>query len=108
MFFFMFSPLPWQWRGIPDIIAFVFSSLFYMYIIFSTLQKLYQICKSQTKSNNIHLIVLIALSIIAIFSSFVFGWGCNNTGTATRHRDKMMCIYAVMLGININYKNKKM
>ena len=28
--YFLFSPFPWQWRGINDIIAFVFSSLFYL------------------------------------------------------------------------------
>ncbi|MFR2767085.1 MAG: hypothetical protein ACLTAI_01310 [Thomasclavelia sp.] len=29
IFFFLASPLPWQWRGLNDIIAFFFSSVFY-------------------------------------------------------------------------------
>ena len=31
--YFLFSPLPWQWRGPSDVIAFTFSSLFYMYAV---------------------------------------------------------------------------
>ncbi len=31
--FFLFSPFPWQWRGLSDIIAFIFSSCFYLITI---------------------------------------------------------------------------
>ena len=101
MFYFLFSPLPWQWRGIPDIIAFTFSSLFYMYIIFTVYNYLLL-----NRRNNRNHNILISLVIISISSLFVFAWGCNNTGTATRHRDKMMSIYSIMLAI-INDESKK-
>ena len=107
MFFFLFSPLPWQWRGIQDIIAFIFSSYFYLYIIVLAIRKVKKFKYTNYDSlNDIQHTIFMGLGILALFTTFVFGWGCNNTGTAIRHRDKMMCIYAVMLSIVINEKQK--
>ena len=38
--YFLFSPFPWQWRGISDIIAFVFSSMFYMYAVYAAIKNM--------------------------------------------------------------------
>ncbi len=103
IFYFLFSPLPWQWRGIQDILAFAFSSMFYVYIFFTVYN--YILIEKQNKKSLNHNI-LVSLVIIFLFSSFVFAWGCNNSGTATRHRDKMMSIYAIMLAI-MNNQSKK-
>ena len=98
LLFFIGSPFPWQWRGLSDIIAFCFSSLFYMYTILCDIRFL----RSGEKKNRT---LVIALSIIAFSALFVFGWGVANTGTAIRHRDKMTIIWGLLLALT--YRPKK-
>lgn len=90
--YFLFSPFPWQWRGINDIIAFVFSSLFY-------LVSFVQGTRSLKYSNAEEKKYAFLFMVIALCTAFVFSWGTTNTGTATRHREKMVIIYAVMYAI---------
>lgn len=90
--YFLFSPFPWQWRGINDIIAFVFSSLFYL---FACIQGVNSIKYSNVDEKKYAFLFL----AIALCTAFVFSWGTTNTGTATRHREKMVIIYAVMYAI---------
>lgn len=88
--YFLFSPFPWQWRGLSDIIAFTFSSLFYMYVVV-------RVIKYLRRSNNKHAKTLvIMLAIVALAGVFVFAWGVSNTGTAARHREKMFLIFALL------------
>ena len=44
--------------------------------------------------------MVIAFLIIALCTVFVFAWGVSNTGTAVRHRDKMVILYGVLLGLS--------
>ena len=91
--FFLFSPLPFQWRGLADIIAFFFSSLFYIVVIYRTLHYL-RIYQGGNK------VTVIMLFIVALATMFVFAWGVSNAGTATRHRDKMIILYGVLLALS--------
>ena len=90
--FFLFSPLPWQWRGPSDVIAFCFSSVFYAWALFSALRYL-------TGARREHRELVAVLLIVAFAVLFVFSWGVSNVGTAVRHRDKMVVLYAVLLGL---------
>lgn len=90
--YFLFSPFPWQWRGIADIIAFVFSSLFYLFAFIQGVKSI-KYAKANEKK---YAFLFLA---IALCTAFVFSWGTTNTGTATRHREKMVIIYAVMYAI---------
>lgn len=90
--FFLFSPFPWQIRGLSDIIALCFNSLFYLYVIVRTISF---ISKGHSEKRKI----VIALFIVAMTTAFVFGWGVANTGTAIRHRDKMVIVYGVLLSL---------
>ena len=95
--FFLFSPMPFQWRGSADIIAFCFSSMFYIVVLYRTIRYL--------RSNRVdNRAAVIALFFIAVCTMFVFGWGCSNTGTATRHRDKMVVLYGVLLALTSDPK----
>ncbi len=85
--YFLFSPFPWQWRGLADIIAFVFSSMFYLVALLRALRYL-------LSPDGEHKGRVIALLIVAFCVVFVFAWGVNNTGTATRHRDKLIVLFA--------------
>lgn len=91
MFFFLGSPFVWQIRGISDIIALLFNSLFYLYVLYRAFK--YVI----TTSNRF--VIVPYIIIILLSTAFVFSWGVTNTGTAIRHRDKMATVYAVLLAL---------
>ena len=93
--YFLFSPFPWQWRGFADIIAFFFSGLFYLITIKSAIGFL--VSKEQRSRE-----IIICLLIVAFFCTFIFAWGVSNTGTASRHRDKMVCLYGIIYTLTIN------
>jgi hypothetical protein len=96
--YFLFSPFPWQWRGLGDIIAFVFSSLFY----FLTVRAAFRYLK-QKKENNRSLVI--GIMIVAFCIVFVFGWGCSNTGTAARHREKSIIVFAILYALTHENNN---
>lgn len=99
--YFIASPLPWNWRGIGDIIAFFFSALLYIYCYFITINTL----KKKNVSNKNLIIIFLTL---ALSSAFVFAWGVSNAGTALRHRDKFVIQYLVMLALGLHsLKNNK-
>lgn len=107
MFYFITSPLPWAWRGLNDIIAFLFSALFYL------VSYIYAIRSFKLKINNKKYNFIKAIFIICILGAFVFAWGTSNAGTAMRHRDKFIVNYVVMLALALEsmklskIKNKK-
>lgn len=90
--YFLFSPFPWQWRGISDIVAFFFSSSFYLYTVVLSVKKL-------ILRNSKHPQLLLSLLILVLCTVFVFGWGVSNTGTATRHREKILILFALIYAI---------
>lgn len=94
IFFFIASPLPIQWRGIKDIIAFCFSSLYFICTAGFTV-KYFRMGKQTNRT------LVTALSIVLICTFFVFGWGVQNAGTACRHRDKVTIICGLLLALTI-------
>jgi hypothetical protein len=99
--YFLLSPFPWQWRGMGDIIAFVFSSLFY----FFTIKNAFVFIKKANPQNKSYVIIVF---IVALCTAFVFSWGVTNTGTATRHRDKMIILYGLLYALSHHdYGDKK-
>ena len=102
VFYFVFSPLPWQWRGLGDIIMFVFSSLFYLHVVL----KLMIFLRTKDKHNRSFTILLFLVAIVTVF---VFAWGTSNVGTAVRHRDKIITLFSIIwaLSINTNIQNIK-
>lgn len=97
LFFFLLSPLPWMWSSFGDIIAFFFSSMFYLVVI---------VCAFKAVKNrqNPNRAVLFALMLIAFATTFVFAWGSANAGTAARHRDKMAILYGLIYALSIPEK----
>lgn len=92
--YFLFSPFPWQWRGVGDIITFFFSGLYYLITIKNVIMYL----KKENTGNKEKIVCLL---IIAFFCTFIFAWGVSNTGTASRHRDKMVCLYGVLYALTV-------
>ena len=100
IFFFLFSPFPWQWRGIADIIAFFFSGLYYLYIVTRAFRYL-RIWDLKNKT------LVLNMLIITICAVFVFAWGVSNTGTAARHRDKLVTLFAFMHALTFFPEDKQ-
>ncbi|TCI46218.1 hypothetical protein EVJ27_06935 [Exiguobacterium sp. SH3S2] len=98
--YFLMSPLPWDWRGLGDVIAFLTSSLFYFLALFYGFKAL-NIKKYRNKN------LLIAILIFSLTSAFIYSWGVSNAGTAIRHRDKFLVVYLMILVISLDGLSKK-
>lgn len=95
VFYFVFSPLPWDWRGIFDVMAFAFSGMYYGYVLYFSFKNL---IKGKLWNGQLVVFLLLIISVGLI----VFAWGVSNAGTALRHRDKFIGLYAVLLGLLLN------
>lgn len=87
--YFILSPMPWNWRGVSDIIAFGMSSIYYA---FGFVLTCFTIKQSRSKNKYLMIGTIITLFLICI----VFSWGVRNAGTAMRHRDKIAVPYVIM------------
>ena len=92
--FFQFSPMPWLIRGLSDIIAFCFSSCFYIVTIY----QFFRYLRKGGKENREFIIIIF---IVCMCAAFVFGWGVSNAGTACRHRDKMTIVWAILYAFTL-------
>ena len=103
MFYFLASPLPWEWRGVNDIIAFLGNGSFYMISIYYGFKAI-----SNRNCDNKNLIII--MLIFALGSAFLYSWGVSNAGTALRHRDKFITNFALLLVISLDaiYKSNKL
>ena len=97
IFYFLFSPMPWDWRGLNDIFAFIMSSCFYGvgYIL------AYQTLKKTNIQDEQKQWIIICL-VILFSGCLIFSWGVSNAGTAMRHREKFIVPYVLMLSICVN------
>lgn len=73
LFYFLFSPVPWRFRGIMDVVSFIFDVMIYIILIFKVFQY------KKDSYSKLYLCMFILLSI-------VFAIGTFNSGTAIRHR----------------------
>lgn len=99
LLYFMFSPFPWQWRGISDIISFSLCSFVYLLIIVRAFKYI-----RYTKKDDENRLLLIALLVVLLLSASFFSWGVSNTGTAIRHRDKFIAIIVTIFALGERYK----
>lgn len=96
--YFLFSPMPWDWRGVNDIFSFFTDSVLYIISIFSYFFNKDKLGKKRK------LAFLILIMIIA--SSFVFGVGVSNAGTAMRHRQKLVSLFIILFALVWEEKTK--
>lgn len=82
MFYFLFSPIPLDWRGVMDVVAFCLDSTFYIWAFFKIIQRFRDISDPVLKNITRYLMA----SILAM--TFVFAYGTIASGTALRHRCK--------------------
>lgn len=94
--FFLFSPLPVNWRGLMDVFTFFFDSMLYLVVVVQVV-KWFKRLKS-------HKPLLIASLLMIATAVFVFGIGVSNAGTAMRHRQKILPIFLLLLAVTDNEK----
>lgn len=91
MLYFLFSPVPWEWRDFNDIVAFVIDSSIYLFICFEILFS--RNCKRAVLKRGL----LISLATM----TFIFAIGVTNCGTAMRHRAKFLPLFVVTMCISL-------
>lgn len=105
MFYFASSPVPWLWRGVQDILAFVLDALPYMAAFISGILLCFFEKDEKRKA------FVLCLTLIFILETFMFGWGVNNSGTALRHRNKYISVEVLLLTVGwnliLNFKSRK-
>ena len=99
MFYFLFSPLPTNWRGFGDIIAFMIDSSFYIFLCWNIARNY----RLSNKFGSIKLFLLIGF----IISVFVFAFGTYTAGTALRHRAKLLPMLTVLYAVSSSSLNIK-
>ena len=93
MFYFLASPLPWNWRGVSDIFAFCFSSSVFLYAHFRSFVEITHSVRSERRS------MIIIFTIIGLCCALIFAWGVSNAGTAMRHREKFLMVYILLIAL---------
>ena len=91
IFYFLFSPLPTEWRRISDIVGFAIDGFWYMWMCWA----LWKYRPGQ------HVVLKRFLVISMLCSAFIFGYGTYNAGTAFRHRAKLLSVIAIPFAISL-------
>lgn len=94
------SPMPWDWRGLQDILAFIGSSIIYGYCFVIA----FRATRIKGDRDN-KLIFLLLISLLTF--GVIFGWGTRNAGTALRHRDKVITVAALVMCLSNEQIRKK-
>ena len=85
MFYFLFSPMPWEARGPIDLFSFALDGLLVL-VLLTYMGK-------QMKSTE-RIPYLVAAMVCILAFAGIFAWGVRNAGTAIRHR---MLVWAVLI-----------
>lgn len=96
--YFLVSPLPMNWRGGGDVIAFLSDSIFYLVLFFYPIINYRKMIKGDP--------LTIVLFIMLLSATFVFGIALNNAGTAMRHRYKLFYLIVLLFGLAIENSKK--
>lgn len=87
MIYFTLAPLPWDWRGIQDILTFLMDSFIYLYLIYTTFKNRIKIFSDS---------IYTGLILSSLATIFLFGIGVSNAGTAMRHRHKILPLLIIL------------
>ena len=96
IFYFLYSPTPEMLRGVLDIGTFLLNSSIFILLTIGSLKK-YQNIKNYLNLKEKRIIKSLLVSFI--FTTFVFSVGTRNSGTAIRHRDKVVLPIIIIYGI---------
>jgi len=99
MFYLLFSPIPFDWRGFMDIAVFFVDSIVYVIL-------LWNICRRFKLASHLRKYLLISF----LSMTLLFSMGTSNSGTAIRHRAKfypfLVLTYCVAIKDRTDNENK--
>lgn len=98
MFYLLFSPLPFNWRGLTDVAVFCIDSV--IYIVLTVMMFLRPLLGKtlQLKRFIIYTVLLV---------TFVFSIGTSNAGTAVRHRAKFFPALVLAATLSLKHRPEK-
>lgn len=92
--YFLGAPLPWDFRGVMDLLTFLADSTIYLGVIAMFCVRQSDIPKAQRWLGY-------ALTVVIGVTALVFGAGVSNAGTALRHRSKFVSLFFLLAGMCI-------
>lgn len=99
LFYFIGSPIPLDWRGTKDMIAFMLDGILYLYLFYLF---------GKNYKRTIYKQLVNALLLGVTISYIAFAWGTSNAGTAMRHRCKLLTVLLVIYGLQTIQKNTRL
>ena len=109
--YFLFSPLPTNWRGVTDIASFLLDSCIHFYALYVSF-KAFSYNKALWRSEDYRRYVenkrllLVGVGMISVVA-LVFCLNTSTAGTAIRHRAVMIGVEAVLIGVGIQLRKMK-
>lgn len=101
-FYFLLSPLPWQLKSFPALIALFLDAIFRYYIIYN----IYRTIKNRNSFLVKNRGIIEACIIVWVITDLIFCWGTNNYGTAMRHRLKIFSLELIIFYIIPSFQLK--
>lgn len=96
MFYFLYSPIIIDWRGLNDVAAFVLDSSIYFILSWFILRR--KVVNPQYRFLKRFLLISVLITVV------MFSFGTSNTGTAIRHRAKICSFMLVLTSISTEKK----
>lgn len=91
MFYFLFSPIPFDWRGLNDMVAFLIDSSLYIWFFWRIYKDVPRNCSNKILSKYLLLSIVLAVAVFSV--------GTVAAGTAMRHRAKIVSIIFVLYSL---------
>ena len=106
LFFYLFSPLPTNCRGLTDIVSFLLDSCVHILYFVLSIRGIRSIKKFEINDKTdktINTVRILKAGLWAVLlCGFLFGLGTSTAGTAIRHRDVMIGIESIQIGISLS------
>lgn len=96
-FYFLFSPVPWDWRNLSDAVAFLLDSLVYFLLVVGVL----------INFKNSRYPAKWAVNLSFLGGLFIYAMGSQNAATAMRHRCKLLALLIILFCILKGYNDIK-
>ncbi len=104
-FFYLFSPLPTNWRDLTDAFAFFLDGCVHLAFLFIS-GSCVRTLKRKNKDGEYDGLVRICRVGIwsVVLCALVFGLDTSTAGTAIRHRDVLIGVEAILIGIGLHFR----
>lgn len=106
--FYIASPLPMNWRGLTDVVAFFLDGFVHVVVLVSGMKGVsllkHRYKERAEETDGKMLRVLRAGLWAVVLCAFVFGMGTKTAGTAIRHRDVLLGIEVVIFALSLMVK----